>query len=272
MSSTISIIINYCSNESMFIVPLLKQCSYLENANTQVIVSIGTHMYDMTPEDTNMIQDLQEQFPNVIFVWYTVDQPCPPFPRNPLKQRPHAFWHNIARIAGWKQATNDWILFLDADEILDGKEFQEWMRDILPTLPIDYAYKLANYWYFREPIYQATTFEDSAVLIHRSRIATPYDAHALMTDHERDGIIAATETKTIHHVCSSSKLPMIHHFSWVRTKESMIKKVNLWGHKNDMDWVFLIEREFSGNFTGTDFVHGYKYIKVSNKFDIQHKK
>ena len=63
--------------------------------------------------------------------------------------------------------------------------------------------------------------------------------------------------------------PLIHHYSWVRTKEEMLKKVLNWGHKNDKNWSDLIEEEFSRPFNGTDFVHGYNYNIVENKFNIK---
>lgn len=263
----ISILINYCSNERPFIVPLLQQCMLIENA--QIIVSVGSHMYDMTPEDPVDLQKLKDQFPSVSFVSYQVDQTCPSPPRNPLTQRPHAFWHNIARITAWKESTQPWILFLDADEIPDGARLNEWVKTILPNIPTHVGYKLANYWYFREPIYQATVMEDTPVLIHRSRIIQPYDHVALMTDNERDGILHVTQTPCVRHVLDTEEVPLIHHFSWVRSKQALIQKVKTWGHQNDMDWKSLIEKEFSRPFSGKDFVHGYSYRTVPNRFQIR---
>ena len=61
---------------------------------------------------------------------------------------------------------------------------------------------------------------------------------------------------------------MMHHFSWVRTKEEMLTKVKNWGHASDKDWIVGIEEEFSRDFNGTDFVHGYSYNIVENTFNI----
>ena len=59
--------------------------------------------------------------------------------------------------------------------------------------------------------------------------------------------------------------PFIHHYSWVRTKEEMLKKVLNWGHKDDsFDWISKIEEEFSRDFNGTDFIHRYNYNIVNN--------
>jgi hypothetical protein len=61
---------------------------------------------------------------------------------------------------------------------------------------------------------------------------------------------------------------IMHHFSWVRTKEQMLKKVESWAHKGDKHWVSLIEEEFKYSFRGRDFVHNYKFIEVENTFKI----
>ena len=62
---------------------------------------------------------------------------------------------------------------------------------------------------------------------------------------------------------------MIHHYSWVRTKDEMLKKINSWGHKGDRNWIELVESEFSQDFKGVDFIHGYRYQTVPSAFDIQ---
>jgi hypothetical protein len=46
----------------------------------------------------------------------------------------------------------------------------------------------------------------------------------------------------------------------------MLQKVSAWGHANDTNWVELIEEEFSREFSGTDFVHGYEYEIIEKKF------
>jgi hypothetical protein len=45
----------------------------------------------------------------------------------------------------------------------------------------------------------------------------------------------------------------------------MLKKIH-WGHQGGKNWEYLIEKEFSGEFTGTDFVHEYEYDIVEKKF------
>lgn len=64
------------------------------------------------------------------------------------------------------------------------------------------------------------------------------------------------------------KKPLAHHYSWVRTKGEMLKKVETFGHKSDRDWVALVEKEFSHEFSGKDFVSGYEYETVEPYISI----
>jgi hypothetical protein len=41
--------------------------------------------------------------------------------------------------------------------------------------------------------------------------------------------------------------------------DEMIQKVISWGHNKDIDWVSLIEQEFTHDFNGKDFIHNYEY-------------
>jgi hypothetical protein len=219
---------------------------------------MGTHKHNMEKEDSNHIFDLASEFPHVKFVIYEVV----PDPPNTLQFRQNAYWHNIARIAGWRSLPcgTDWVLFIDSDEIPDAALFTEWFAST--KLDPNVAYNMANYWYFREPTYQAKTFEDSVLLVHTSSLS--FDR--LMRDMERIGIVA--DHPTIGMVGSLRGKPMFHHYSWVRSKDDMKKKAATWGHKGEQDWDALIEAEFSRGFNGTDFVHGYIYTRVPNFFGI----
>ena len=65
--------------------------------------------------------------------------------------------------------------------------------------------------------------------------------------------------------------PIFHHFSWARSRLEMTAKVRAWGHRHDRDWCSLINREFSSEFSGTDFVHGYRYETVADIFGLENR-
>ena len=62
--------------------------------------------------------------------------------------------------------------------------------------------------------------------------------------------------------------PLVHHYSWVRSREEMLQKVKSWGHNQDRNWVKLVEDHFAlseskrGGAGFRDFVHGYAYRTV----------
>jgi hypothetical protein len=155
------------------------------------------------------------------------------------------------------------VLFLDADEIPEGAKFSEWLE--ASDYQQNTVMKLANYWYFREPTYQALSWEDSVVLVQTRAITRDL----ILRQEERDAIYDLLPGPKRRHVTGPDGEPMFHHFSWVRTKDEMLKKVRSWGHKGDRNWTELVEEEFSGDFQGTDFIHGYQYKTIQPLFDIR---
>jgi hypothetical protein len=180
------------------------------------------------------------------------------------KVNPAHFWHSLSRLVGhaFLDEEIETVLFLDADEVPEGKKVAEWLdcSDYMHHTVL----KLANYWYFREPIYQALRFEDSVVLVQKRAL----QREILLDSQERDAIYHLLPGPKRRNVTGPDGAPMFHHYSWVRTREEMLKKVQSWGHKGDRDWVTLVQEEFSGPFRGTDFVHGYSYKSVTAPFEI----
>jgi len=256
----IATIVNFCSNESRFINATLTQALQFSR---QVIVPTCDHFFDGTEENRALLEQVYAAFPTCLFIEY-------PFfpdkiPRKLWKKiDPAHFWHSLSRLVGYSHLNEDieTVLFIDADEVPDGKRFSNWLdcSDYMQHT----ALKLANYWYFREPSNQAEHLEDTIVLAQRRAL----DHEILLNQNERDAIYNLLPGPKRRHVTDCEGLPMFHHYSWVRTQEEMLKKVRSWGHKFDRDWVTLVNEEFSAPFRGTDFVHGYTYKSVKPSFDI----
>ena len=160
---------------------------------------------------------------------------------------------------------NKWILFLDADEVPDGARFSEWLDS--SDYKAHTALKLSNYWYFREPCNQAVETEDSIVLAQKRALENEMILHA----DERDAIYNLAPGPKRRNVMDHDGRPMFHHYSWVRTQEEMLKKVSAWGHKEDRNWIELVNREFQGPFSGKDFIHEdhYRIVKPFFEFNLQ---
>lgn len=244
----IGTIINYCSNEQRFI----GQClSAVKEFSSHIIVPVADHLYDGTPEDLDLIdiQSKQYSYANFLIYKWTHGQPA-------------RYWHNYSRLIAAQKIHDlcDWILFIDADEIIDSSLFKKFILTLKSNPQIN-SYKLANYWYFREPIYRAKAIEDSAVVV-RSEYST--NINLLDFNREREQF---EFYNTPRKVMVDNK-PIMHHYSWVRNKEEMLRKVRAWGHNQDKDWSKLVEEEFSRNFNNKCFVNTYDFETVENTYEI----
>lgn len=246
---SIGSVISFCTNEARFLRACVEQCRLF---STQIIVAVCDHFFDGTEENRELLEQIYKAFPDCLFVEYpfAVQRiPKKVFDRISFEH----FWHSASRALGLRFLDEEIerVLFLDADEVPDGKRFFEWLQES------DYAQhtvlKLSNYWYFREARFRAEQWEDSIVLAHRGSL----DLSVLLHEGERNAIYDLLPGPKRRKVVGCDSLPMFHHFSWVRTKEEMLRKVETWGHRNDRDWKSLVEQEFAGEFGGKDFIHGY---------------
>jgi hypothetical protein len=256
----IATVINFCSNESRFIDACIEKASLFSK---NIIVPICDHFFDGSRENIKIINNTIKKHRNCKFIIYPYLEKIRPS-RILKRSTPPNLWHCISRLVGYHflEEFIDYIFFIDADEIFDA----ELMCDYLKTS--DYknydVIKLANYWYFRSSSWQAKNYEDSVPLVKKTSITT----EMLISDEERSGFYDFMKGKKKRMVVNRDGLPMIHHYSWVRTKKELLKKVTSWGHKFDRDWVSLIEKEFKSDFKGKDFVHGYEYKKIKPLVDI----
>jgi hypothetical protein len=225
-----------------------------------VVVVYSDHLSDGTPEDLGYVSTLQRELAGApgaaALVWVPVHWHA---------GRTLHFWMRYLRWAGlpFVPLSTDYVLWIDADEVLDVERFVAWWGSPL-GLPASGAgaCKLANYVYFREPRFQSIELEDSVVVSRR--------AHALHSDaffedphKSREAFFDDVPGGGPRGVRALDGEPLVHHFSWARSKEVMLKKVRAWGHSAERDWVALVEAEFTHEFTGTDFVHGHKYRTLS---------
>lgn len=256
----ISTIVNFCSNDSRFIKATHEQAL---SFSIQVIVPVCDHFFDGSPENRAVLEKIYPAFPECLFIEY----PYLPakIPKKVFKEiEPAHFWHSLSRLIGFSLVDEEaeTVLFLDADEVPDGRKFSEWLdcSDYMHHT----ALKLSNYWYFRDPANQALNYEDSVVLAQKKAL----EASILLHKDERDAIYNLLPGPKRRHVSGADGSPMFHHYSWVRTKEEMLQKVRSWGHKSDRNWELLVQEEFTAPFKGIDFVHGYTYKTVKPAFDV----
>lgn len=258
----VSVVISYCSKERCFLQPILEQCSKFSD---DIVMTFGTHLYDGTVENVDGLVEMSQKFKRVQFVQYEVG----PDNYNGMGviYRKAAYWHNMARWTGVQHLrVHDWVLLLDCDELPEGDAFGEWFRKVERSswLNTSKTYKIANYWYFKEPTNRARTLEDSVLLIH-SRYLSKYN---IFGDLERDYTIAASGTELVRQVKGLKGEVMFHHMSWVRTREGLEHKIKNWGHANEYsDPDAVIARIYADDGVN-DVIHGYEYDKVPNVFGL----
>ncbi len=245
----ISAIINYCTYDQKFINGVINS---VRHVCSEIIVTYCDRFYDGTEENHDLINSTIKSNSDVKFVKMTYSELKSMAEIDPTDRCNEFKFCSYSRFLGRMNASydSDYMMFMDSDEILDPDEFLKFtMSD---KFSYGDNYHLESYWYFRDTIYQSIQREPSVVLSYKPT----FDVYAL--DSDRYSLLKCGVNKN-HVMNSFHGPPMVHHFSWARTKDEILKKVSTWGHKYDRDWKSLIENEFSHDFNGTDFVHGYSY-------------
>ncbi|MES2200409.1 MAG: hypothetical protein V4489_09640 [Chlamydiota bacterium] len=254
----IATIINFCSNDYRFLSPCIREVMHF---SSQILIPVCDHFFDGTLENLPLLQRAYGEHPECEFIEfnYNPDQPY----GYPCTKRPgdldwSRHWHSTARMIGYLflKENIDYVLFIDVDEIYEGKKFKNWL-DNFPYQ--DYsALRFLSYQYFRDPCHQSKEWFTLGVMAKKSNL-TP---EIILNVDERMGLYKELPEKKIMGITGPDALPMIHHYSWVRTKEQMLKKV-IWGHYWEKNWKKLIEEEFSRPFNGKDFTTKSDYHIVS---------
>jgi hypothetical protein len=236
----VSVIISYCNNDFQFIQESLQQVTKFSD---DVQISYCTHSLDGEIEDPEIISEMKKLAikyeAKTIECKYDLDKNA-------------RYHHNLMRFIPTWNAENDYILYLDADEIIEGEIFADYLttneylnHDVLC---------FECYWYFRDRKNRAKTKESAGVLVRKKLCTHNY----IFSEAERGEFVNRKEINWVENFKVDGN-PIMHHYSWVRTKEQMLKKINCWAHKGERNWQELVEEEFSRDFNGTDFVHNYKY-------------
>ncbi len=243
----ISTVISVCSLDAPFLRAMIDEA---KKFCSDIILVGADHLLNGEKEDLSYLDFVRTEYPEVhieIMEWH--------------KEPPARFWHNRARWEGIKRAKNEWVLLLDGDEVPDGTR----MREYLATLDFSRdGYAFACWWYFREAIFRSTTTSIAGLLMPKIHLTRQLVFSESERGAFRDSGLDVAEPVML------AEDPLIHHFSWVRTKEQLLRKVTSWAHRDEggHDWVAIVEEEFSQPFRGTEYVHGFMYETVPNRFNI----
>jgi hypothetical protein len=251
----ITISYNYSSNDFEFLEEVLNQANKVTD---DIQISYVNKFFDGKEENLNLIEKsklLAKE--RAIFNEIKFDSDIAKI--NNDKKMTFKYWHNITRFNNFSKAKYDYILFLDGDEIIDGDHFKDFLCNINIK---DYNSYIFNvYWYFRSKRFQATTWEEGPVMTNKNSL----NYNDFMSVHERWNLLKDPCARDVKSLCGK---PLIHHYSWAKgsteeeCKEKLLKKIESWGHSEEVDWRGRIEEEFSRPFNGKDFVHNYSFIQI----------
>jgi hypothetical protein len=259
-------VVSYCDLERHFLRHTVRESAKF--AHHVVVVSCDA-LFDGTPQDSDELQSIKSEFSHaddVTFVTVHID-PVDELIDAPELTRRTAYWHNRMRWEGVRvlRPECDYVMFLDADEVPEGDRVATWLRTLPAPTPESPAIKCANYWYLREPTLRSRHMEDSVALVPRHRVR---DRDAVMLCNQERNDLA--HEPVLRSVTDGRSAPMFHHFSWVRTPEDLVRKVRLWGHKDDRDWETAVRAELRRPIVPGhhDLIFGRGYDIVPSPFGI----
>src|SRR5579872_5971296 len=128
---TIATVINYCTNDYRF---LSRAIAEVSTFSSQIIIPVCDHFFDGTPENRPLLETSYAEHPNALFLEFAYDEKelySPYVRRSPEDEDWRILWHSTARYLSFLYLENsiEYLLFLDADEIVEGKKFANWLRN-----------------------------------------------------------------------------------------------------------------------------------------------
>ncbi len=232
----IAAVINYCTNDDRFLGRAIKEVSVFAK---QIIVPVSDHYFDGTKENRKRLEQTYAQFPNVQFLEFAYSHEklyTPYIQRRSSDEDWGCLWHSTARYLAFLYLSKeiDYVLFLDADEIIEGDRFKTWLKQ----MPKDNAFWFSSYCYGFEASKRAPHTQQTALLVKKEALSPL----KILNSSERFGIFASVESPKSFDIKGLDGKPMIHHYSWVRREDELLKKVSTWGKKHQCNWSTWMEK------------------------------
>ena len=133
-------VISYCSNDYRWIKPCIE---HSKPFSSQIILPVCDHFFNGEKEDMEILERTYKENIDAEFIEFEYDpesyrgMKLQRFsdPYNPMRYMMDIdpkevwFWHQMQRLIGFKSVADDidYVLFLDADEIVDTQTFITWL-------------------------------------------------------------------------------------------------------------------------------------------------
>ena len=258
----IGTVINYCSNDYR----CLKMCiDEAKKFSSHIVVPVCDHFFDGKAENRHLLNHSYARHRDVSFVEYQFDRTTPYgiAPRiKPDDEDWIHYWHSTSRYVGYHFLPKEveYILFLDVDEVVEGKRFLKWIKQF-PYQDYNAIFYSAAF-YFREAAYRAEQNFRSSLFVKRDELSP----ELLLDVDERKGTFRSMSGEKLDLVLGADELPLVHHYSWVKPQDELRRKV-CWGHSGETDWDQKIAHEFSEPFRGSDTIWNLSYDRVTPPHD-----
>ena len=275
MNHNIATVISYCTHDYKWLAHCIE---HVKEFSSEIIVPLSDHLYSGVLENAELVEKSKQENPDAKFVEFEwnpslyegaglqrLNDPFTPVKYMvDIKPNEIWFWNQMARLIGFNQVSEDieYVLFLDTDEITDTNKFILWLNEF-PYKEYN-SIRFESNFYFRDAKFKSIETEDwnGITLVKKSELnEEAFFKHSSERLNFINFVNGNKKVKTL----GLDGQPMFHHYSWVRTKEEMLKKVKSWSHHEDRDWTSQVEKEFERQFnpkTDKCFVHNYKYIEV----------
>lgn len=242
MQTQIGTVISYCTNDFRFIGKCIIEA---KEFSSQIVIAVCDHFFDGTPENRALLNQTYAEHPDCQFVEFSYDakQIYSLFhPISPDDEDWPIYWAATTRYVGFYflGSSIEKVLFLDSDEILEGKKFRAVLES--GTYEEFDALRLGAYYYALKANLRSKTVVNLPLFVKRSTLAPL----SLFNPLERIGAYLTHPGPKREKGVGLDGLPFVHHFSWVRTKEECYQKAKTWGHRAEKDWPKFIENTFEG--------------------------
>lgn len=241
--TNIGTIINYCTNDFRFIDRCIEEAKIFSK---QIIIPVCDRFFDGTEENRHLLHHTYAKHPDCTFIEF-------PYLPDRLYSQYHSmkpddinwamYWGATPRYIGFHFLDEkiDTVLFLDSDEIVEGKVFAKWFAS---GEYLSYeALRLAAYYYALKPNFRAKNVVNLPLLVKKK----PFGPLTFFNELDRLGAYQAHPGPKREKIVGLNGFPFVHHYSWVRTKAECLLKARTWGHRNDENWPALIDEAFQGN-------------------------
>ena len=234
----IATVINFCTNDYRF---LSRSIAEVRRFSRQILIPVSDHFFDASPENRPLLERAYEEHPDCTFIEFAYDVKrlyTPYIERLPEDEDWGALWHSTARYLSYLYLSEEieYILFLDADEIVEGDRFALWLEKE------DYrnweAHWFFSYCYGLQASKRAPHLQQTGLLVQRSALSPL----KILNAQERFGIFAWLPGPKRLQIFGLDGAPMFHHYSWTRPYEECLKKAQTWGKRHQCDWVAWLKK------------------------------